>query len=389
MRGLPIFHKPNRYITLLNKMRCKDKEGFDMEKGKLIPIFLTALFAVVISIFSYSMITSSNSDPTLNKVKAETEENKKDGDSAITNNVENNVNSENADVNNSIENKLNNSDNNSIENNVTNNIEVNVDVNVTNNINNNVDGQNSGSKNNGEKSQGNGVSEQDGSAQGDNNDTSNDDEVVWGVDSASLTTSEMLACVRDNFGDPKIWGRYLGEKDGVSAGLTTEEVELLHTNDIQILVIWNHFNDATGYKNGQQEAELAIQKAEEFGIPEGVAIFADIEPNYPVDSEFIRGWSETMTNSKYSSGIYGVFDPERDLYKEYEKAASNNREIAENTYLWTAAPNIGITSESNAPQYQPEAPENTLIGGWQYGLDAQACNIDTNLFSGKITDVLW
>lgn len=71
------------------------------------------------------------------------------------------------------------------------------------------------------------------------------------------------------------------------------------------------------------------------------------------------------------------------------KLAQSNSHIGEQTYIWTASPNIGITSQSNAPEYEPEAPENSKVGGWQYGIDAESCNIDTNLFSNIITEVLW
>lgn len=368
-----------------------------MEKGKILSIVVTALFVVVITIFSFSFIKSDPSEETPGTASAhENTENEQfesgDGDSAVTNNVENNVNGDAAEVNNSISNNLKNSSNNKIDNNITNNIDVNVNVNVTNNVGNNVDGQESSSNNNSKNQEQsnnqNGNSDQEGNTNEKKNDPS-DDETIWGVDSASLTTEEMISCVRENFGSPKVWGRYLGEKDGVSAGMTAEEVKLLHENDIKVLVIWNHFTDATGYENGKNEAEEAIKKAKELGIPEGVAIFADIEPNYPVDAEFIKGWSEVIAGSEYSSGIYGIFDAKRDLYKAFEEAAAEDQNILENTYIWTASPNEGITSEANAPEYKPEVPKNSLVGGWQYGIDAESCNIDTNLFSGKITDVLW
>lgn len=346
-----------------------------MYKDRIIPWIVAAFFATF-AIFSFTVMNSTPPEPAAgNGVHEE------NGDSGVTNNVENNVNGDKADINNSIKNNLNGSNNNQIENNITNNINVNVDVNVNNNIDNDVDDPNSGNSNGDQEDQEQGNTNKDGTAGG--------DEVVWGVDSANLTTSELLACVRENFGDPQIWGRYLGEKEGVSVGLTSEEVELLHSNDIQVLVIWNHFTDATGYENGKNEAQQAIAKAEELGIPEGVAIFADIEPNYPVDSEFIRGWYEVMNQSNYASGIYGIFDAEQALYNAFNEAASADQEILENTYLWTAAPNVGITPESEAPEYQPDAPKNALVGGWQYGIDAEECNIDTNLFNADITEVLW
>ncbi|TKC19531.1 glycoside hydrolase domain-containing protein [Robertmurraya kyonggiensis] len=368
-----------------------------MEKGKLIPLFVTAFFVVVVTIFSFSLVKSNPSEPVTGKVSAdgsETTENVESGDGTVTNNVENNINGENAEVTNTINNSVKNGKNNTVDNNVSNNIEVNVNVNVTNDIGNNIEGQNANaSQENTKETSNNGQEEkpadQNGETGAKENDPSNDDEVVWGVDSASSTDSEMLSCVRENYGEPKVWGRYLGEKEGVSSGITTDEAEFLHSNNILVLPIWNHFTDATGYDSGKSEAEQAIKKAEELGLPAGVPIFADIEPSYPVNSEFIKAWYDVLGNSNYKPGIYGVFESGNELTTAFEEAAGNDKNILASTYIWTASPHTGTTSESNAPTYEPEAPENSLVGGWQYGIEGKACNIDTNLFSGKITEILW
>ncbi|UOR10498.1 glycoside hydrolase domain-containing protein [Halobacillus amylolyticus] len=264
---------------------------------------------------------------------------------------------------------------------------------VPNNIANNVNGHKQDSNNNdneGDNNQSNNQDNNTDNTNGNNNNESSGNELVWGVDSASLTTDNLLACVQENYGTPEIWGRYLGDKEGVSTGITPEEVDLLHSNDIKILVIWNHFTDATGFENGQNVAREAIQKAQEDGVPEGVALFADIEPTYPVDSDFIRGWYQVMSESEYNPGIYGSFDSDTPLYQAFQQASETNAEIKENTYIWTAVPKVGITTEANAPDYQPSAPEDGLIAGWQYGIEAQTCNIDTNLFNSNVLDgVLW
>lgn len=315
--------------------------------------------------------------------------------SDIDNNIENDINAEDADVSNSISNDGSFGDNSQINNNVINNFNVSIDVNVTNNIENNAQ-QDDGARE--ETSDDNGDSN--GKDNGNDKDTngSNDEprngdeesEIIWGVDSASLTDQEMLDCVYDNFGEPQVWGRYLGDKEGVSYGLTAEEVDLLHSNDIQILVIWNHFTNGTGYEKGHQEATEAIELAEEFGIPEGVAIFANVEPEYPIDSAFIQGWYDALADSIYEVGIYGIFDPEEELYVAYEAAMEENEDIRDNMYVWTASPYEGITTEENAPEsFEPDAPEGALAKGWQYGIEADACNIDTNLFKSDILDVLW
>lgn len=211
----------------------------------------------------------------------------------------------------------------------------------------------------------------------------------WGVDSASYTTEELYACVNENFGKPSVWGRYLGTIDGVSSGLTTEEVEYLHANGVKILLINNQFNNAMGYENGVEQANIGISLAGELNVPEGVAIFADIEPNYPVDSAFIQGWFDTMMNSPYEPGIYGVFSPDSALVGAFQASINENQEIQNKVILWTAYPHVDVTTQANAPENAAEAPEGSLLYGWQYGIDAAACNIDTNLFKGSLFDFLW
>ncbi|OLO39063.1 hypothetical protein BTR23_08335 [Alkalihalophilus pseudofirmus] len=216
-----------------------------------------------------------------------------------------------------------------------------------------------------------------------------DAKIIWGVDSASLTTEELYSCVTSNFGDPEIWGRYLEDKEGVSYGLTTDEVEYLHEQGVSILVIYNHFTDGTTYDKGVAEAEQAIAYAEEIGVPEEVALFANVEPEYPIDSAFIQGWYDTIQPSIYNAAIYGLFDEDSDVWVAFEGAVNENSEIAENMIVWANQPQVGITTEANAPDYGPAPPNDWLNWAWQYGIDAETCNIDTNLFQSYILDYVW
>lgn len=302
-----------------------------------------------------------------------------DGNTTLSNTVDNELNGESSgELKNNVKNNMKGNGKHSIENNLFNNFGVSIDVNVQNNVTNETQ--------NNENGNGNG----DGNDEDENGNSSNDlADIIWGIDSASETTEEFYACVKENFGDPVVFGRYLGEREGVSHGLTSNQVDLIQAEGDYILPIYNHFNDARGYDNGVAQAEEAIRFANELGIPEGVAIFADIEPEYPVDSAFILGWYETMASSEYESGIYGIFAADSDLANAYITASEDNGEILENNIIWTAAPNIGITTEADAPDFEPEAPEDSLAWGWQYGIDAETCNIDTNLFNSEIVDVLW
>lgn len=214
-------------------------------------------------------------------------------------------------------------------------------------------------------------------------------EIVWGVDTASKLDQAFMQCVVDNYGKPVVFGRYLETKEGVSSGLTQEEVALLHEQGVKIIPIYNHFTNATTYENGVAEANMAISFAQKLGIPEGIAIFADIEPNYPVDEGFIRGWVDTMLGSAYKPGIYGVFTNESTLNAAYQSAIANNGNVQSQTIIWSSNPDPGVTPQANAPQYQPGAPENVNVSIWQYGINGQPCNIDTNLVQSNILQHLW
>ncbi|MFD2042980.1 glycoside hydrolase domain-containing protein [Ornithinibacillus salinisoli] len=231
----------------------------------------------------------------------------------------------------------------------------------------------------------NGDSNSDGSNDG-NDENNGDGEVVWGVDSASYTDDDMYSCVIDNFGEPEVWGRYLGDREGVSTGLDNDEVDFIHEHDIQILVIYNHVNDARGYDHGVEHGEQAIQYAKDLGVPEGVALFVDIEPDYPVDAEFMAGWYDTLSDSEYEPGIYGVFDEGSELDDSYN---AMDEGVQESTVVWTAYPQEEVTTKENAPKYNPEGPDSAMLYGWQYAIDAETCNIDTNLFRSEMLDFLW
>jgi len=217
-------------------------------------------------------------------------------------------------------------------------------------------------------------------------------DTVWGIDTASIVDRQFFACVKENFGFPAFVGRYLETKEGVSYGITKEEAAFLHEQGVKILPIYNHFTDATTYEGGVAEAKQAIRLAGEAGIPEGVAIFADVEPDYPVDAEFLRGWTATMLESSYVPGLYAVLVEASDskALSSYLRFAQEHQELASELAVWTSDVEVGITTKANAPQaYAPEAEAVTTVDVWQYGIDAEACNIDTNLMRSSFVDYLW
>lgn len=211
--------------------------------------------------------------------------------------------------------------------------------------------------------------------------------IYWGVDSSSPSnTDQRLACTKDHFGEPEVWGRYLGEKEGVSKGLTKKEAAFLHDKGIHILLIYNHFTDATGYGNGKKHAKQAIELAHQLDVPKQKAIFADIEPKYKVDSDFIQGWYDTLHDAKYKSGIYGSFTKGTNL----TKAFSAVNDVAKDAIiLWSSEPQQNTTTKKDAPSFNPQGPDQAKLYGWQYAIEAKECDIDLSLFKQGMIEALW
>ncbi|MBA2874185.1 glycoside hydrolase domain-containing protein [Thermaerobacillus caldiproteolyticus] len=212
---------------------------------------------------------------------------------------------------------------------------------------------------------------------------------VWGVDSAARATEQLFYCVKNEFGYPKFWGRYLTDVPNVSDGLNKEEITLLRNYGIKVMPIYNVFREAVGYANGQVAARNAIFHARRLGIPKNKVLFANIEDYFPVDEGWIRGWVETLYPTGYRPGLYA--DPTKgDFSNAYCEAVQQNNQVAVQTMIWSAAPRPGTTKEQKAPKYQPATPNcKANVWAWQYGRDAETCPIDTNLADRRLLEFLY
>ncbi|ADU31133.1 glycoside hydrolase domain-containing protein [Evansella cellulosilytica] len=208
--------------------------------------------------------------------------------------------------------------------------------------------------------------------------------LIWGVDSAAAVNEQLLQCVRSNFGQPDVWGRYLNTIENVSEGLTRTEISFLKNNGIKVMPIYNNFRSAVGYQAGRIAAQNAIYNAQRVGIDEGVFIFANVERFFEVDADWIIAWVERFYNSNYRPGIYN--DPTEGPFNEaYCQAAERSDLVREQTVLWSAEPEVGISAKTKMPRYNPVAPNcGGNVWAWQYGRDADECPIDTILVQERL-----
>ncbi|MGO4889781.1 glycoside hydrolase domain-containing protein [Anaerobacillus sp. MEB173] len=208
--------------------------------------------------------------------------------------------------------------------------------------------------------------------------------IIWGIDSAAAANDNLYECVRDNFGHPDFWGRYLNTIPNVSEGLTVNEITFLKGKGIKIMPIYNNFREAIGYRNGSVAARNAIFNARRLGIDEGVFLFANVERFFLVDADWLIGWVETMIPSGYRPGIYN--DPNEGPFNEaYCEAIQRNKQVRIQSVLWSAEPEPGVTAKSNPPRYNPTTPNcEANVWAWQYGRDANECPIDTVLMEQRL-----
>jgi hypothetical protein len=92
------------------------------------------------------------------------------------------------------------------------------------------------------------------------------------VDSVERITEESLQAVRDIYGDPEVWGRYLHDEGKASTadprGIVESELEVVRQNNLLVLVI--DYNPGTdeliGYQKGRDSADMAVRNAQRLGI---------------------------------------------------------------------------------------------------------------------------
>lgn len=212
---------------------------------------------------------------------------------------------------------------------------------------------------------------------------------VWGVDSSIPVNQELYESVKNKFGLPKYWGRYLTERPNVSSGLTKDEISFIRSKGIKILPIYNVNTQAVGYEEAKVAARNALFHARRLEFPKDIILFANLENSLNVDSEWIKGWVETFLPSGYRSGFY--YSPVKgDFPQAYRQAVQQNNEVAIQGILWSAEPETGATSERKAPKFNPATLNcKANVWLWQYGRDLKKYQIDTNLADERILNYLY
>jgi hypothetical protein len=175
--------------------------------------------------------------------------------------------------------------------------------------------------------------------------------------------------------------------------MTAADATYIHNQGIRIFVLESDLGSHTTYSEGVSLANEAISKAQSLGIPNGVAIFDDIEAGDAVNASNIEGWYATISAAGYVPGYYGnPYSGSSQFDSAFCGAISSNANIATNAILDVTEPDMNWTSKANAPAFAPSHPycNGSATGkvlAWQYALPGAGINVDSDEVNASVP--LW
>ena len=194
----------------------------------------------------------------------------------------------------------------------------------------------------------------------------------FGVDSVR-SANTTLGAVVSVLKKPEFWGRYL-----TGFAFTPSEARFLGAAGIRLLPVYQattaHPHSLQTTAQGQSDAHAAMSAATGLGVPKntGIALYADIERGYNVQSPWLAAWVETVQSGGFVPGVYCASD-DAPLVGAYGALSHADRTVL---LVWTNSPCVfdsGVLSTAKIPTTMGGAP--IRAGGgvhtpnvWQYAI---------------------
>jgi peptidoglycan hydrolase-like protein with peptidoglycan-binding domain len=215
---------------------------------------------------------------------------------------------------------------------------------------------------------------------------------LWGVDTAPPLTLAALKRIIKKFGQPAFIGKYL---NGTSfTPLSAAEAALIHSHGMHIMLFAADSENDSGHAQGAKLAKQILARARALHVPQGVAIFADVEPGSAIDSGWIEGWYTTILNAGYIPGYYGNPYADHNFNPPFCTAVTADPTLASKALLDIYEPMLQRTPLASEPLFDPSIPYCGLnptgnVQVWQYGLSAgdHTANVDTDELKASVP--LW
>lgn len=113
-------------------------------------------------------------------------------------------------------------------------------------------------------------------------------------------------------GFPSFCLRTLSGEDSIAA----KEIEFLNEKNCKIGLVVRDLTEAKVSKwDGEKEALEAIEAAKALGVPEnkGIALFAEIKPEWSVNHDWMVSYARTLFNNGYIPGFIGNTDSSKNF----------------------------------------------------------------------------
>lgn len=218
------------------------------------------------------------------------------------------------------------------------------------------------------------------------------DRLLFGVDS-KIQADDLLQNNIDEFEwvvRNKIYPNFFGRCITGENCLSKEEITFLHSKGCKIAAIYAEDCEKQTEEQGVILAKRVDIRALELGIPEGAAIFLEINDDEYVSSDFIRGFAKGLMIEGYTPGFKANTDAKYSFDREFSRCMQSNAETFKKCLVWAIEPTVaeynGITTSHliHPDNWMPFAPSGIIrdeIAIWQYGRDCHP--IEDNM--GKVT----
>ncbi len=171
---------------------------------------------------------------------------------------------------------------------------------------------------------------------------------------------------------PNFWGRSIVGNNS----LTKNEIKFLHDNGCKIAVYYNTSDPKLTDEQGKIIAKKAVIKALELGIPEGTAVFLEINNDEDISRDYMRGYANALIAEGYTPGFKANTDAKYIFDREFSHGVLRDRDIFNKCLIWAIAPCL-VEYESmktshliHPDNWMPFAPSSITrkeIAIWQYG----------------------
>ncbi len=154
--------------------------------------------------------------------------------------------------------------------------------------------------------------------------------------------------------------------------VTLEEIEFLKAQDCKIGLVIRDLTEAkVSAVNGTEDALKAVEAAKELGVPknEGIALFAEIKPEWSVNHNWMISFAQTVSASGYVPAFIGNTDSSKNF--NFDRQCSHYVEATRDfdcfgVVLMATEPKCDKMPAEWAP-YCPSALEPENIALWSCG----------------------